>query len=122
MGGNTGGSVAERFYGYRLGGVTGNEVENTKNWEDESPKHRPHASMKCACGFMKGTGLTPHEQSHTVKGVRQHAKAVGASIWPRKDITFQTSAPNFLATGRETHYVFDTEHRRAIPTPGERLG
>jgi hypothetical protein len=70
---------------------------------------------------MKGTGLTPHDQSHTVKGVRQHAKAVGASIWPRKDITLQPSAPNFLATGRETHYVFGTEHRRAIPTPSERL-
>ena len=71
---------------------------------------------------MKGTGLTPPEESHTVKGVRQHTKAVGASIWPRENITFQTNAPNFLATGRGTHYVFDREHRRAIPKPSERLG
>ena len=34
-GGDTGGSVAERFNGYRLGGVTSSEVENTKNGEDE---------------------------------------------------------------------------------------
>src|SRR5215831_9556056 len=39
-GGDTGGSVAERFYGYCLGGVTRNEVENTKNGDNESPKYR----------------------------------------------------------------------------------
>lgn len=35
MAGDTRGSVNQGFYGYRLGGVTGNEVEKTKNGKDE---------------------------------------------------------------------------------------
>lgn len=35
MAGDTRGSVNQGFYGYRLGGVAGNEVEKTKNGKDE---------------------------------------------------------------------------------------
>jgi hypothetical protein len=40
-GGAAGASVTKRFfYGYRFRGVTGNQIENTKNGESESPKNR----------------------------------------------------------------------------------
>ena len=45
MAGDTGGNVNQALYGYRLGGVTGDEVEKTKKGEDESPKRQARASM-----------------------------------------------------------------------------
>ena len=45
MAGDTGGNVNERFYGYRLSGVTGDDVEKTKKGEDESPQRQACASM-----------------------------------------------------------------------------
>ena len=64
MAGDTSGSVNQRFYGYRLADVTGNEAEKTKNRENESPKHRAQTSMNCYCGFMKVTGFTLQGESH----------------------------------------------------------
>ena len=53
MAGDTGGNVNQRIYGYRLGGSTRKEMENTQSGEYESAKHRVLASMKCSSGFMK---------------------------------------------------------------------
>ena len=55
MTGDTGGNVDQRFYGYCLRGVTGNEVANTKNGENDSTKYRVNGSVKCSSGFMKVT-------------------------------------------------------------------
>jgi hypothetical protein len=42
------GCVAERFYGYRRGGVTRNEEEDTENGESEFPKYR-HRKVRSSC-------------------------------------------------------------------------
>jgi len=55
MSGDTGRNVNQRFYGYRLGRITGNEVASTKNGENDSTKYRVNASVKCSSGFMKVT-------------------------------------------------------------------
>jgi hypothetical protein len=55
MSGDTGRNVDQRFYGYCLRGVTGNEVASTKNGENDSTKYRVNASVKCSSGFMKVT-------------------------------------------------------------------
>ena len=44
MAGDTRGNINQRLNGYRLGGVTGNEIEKTKNREDELDR-QARASM-----------------------------------------------------------------------------
>ena len=45
MAGDTGGNVNQTFYGYRLSGVAGDEIEKAKKGEDESPQRQACASM-----------------------------------------------------------------------------
>lgn len=46
--GNTSRGIAQRPDGNRLGGATGNEVENANDRPDGSPKRGANASMKCS--------------------------------------------------------------------------
>ena len=45
MAGDTRGNVNQTFYGYRLSGVAGDEIEKAKKGEDESPQRQARASM-----------------------------------------------------------------------------